>query len=220
MSESHQNKRCKSSAGTVTALYNKMLDEQDKVAQGWLVPLPRSPNVHELLGAYYQRARQRAAAAAPAGDTLDVQGEQLAARLRGFEEMFNVALGRALLYKEERTQLARILEQQRQMRTIADPARLYGVEHLARLLVWLPEFLADVHQELDAQERALVLHIAQDMLSFVAENMRDYWCSSYTHAVSPRTPGGRQAAAAAAAAAASGGGATAAASGEHSQHSR
>ena len=166
-------------------LYGRMVDEQEKVQEGALVPLPRSPSVHELLGAYLQHLSEEQLSA------LGLGAQQVAALLRGTEALFNVALGRVLLYKEERTQLARLLEQQRVVRApVPEPAHVYGAEHLARMLAWLPEFVGDVN-EIDEHARAQILRLAESILVFLAEHLADYWTSSYTRASDTTTSGRR-----------------------------
>ena len=182
------------------ALYGRMVDEQEKVQEGALVPLPRTPSVHDLLGAYLQHLSEEQLGA------LGLGAKQVAALLRGTEALFNVALGRVLLYKEERSQLARLLEQQRVVRApVPEPAHVYGAEHLARMLAWLPEFVADI-SEIDEHEREHILRLAESILVFLAEHLAEYWTSTYTR-TSDSTASGRRA-----------GGGSAAGSGNHHQH--
>lgn len=169
----------------LSALYGRMVDEQEKVQEGQLVPLPRTPSVHDLLGAYLQHLSEEQLG------TLGLGAKQVAALLRGTEVLFNVALGRVLLYKEERTQLARLLEQQRVVRApVPEPAHVYGAEHLARMLAWLPEFVADIN-EVDEHEREHILRLAESILVFLAEHLSEYWTSTYTRASDSTTSGRR-----------------------------
>ena len=171
------------------ALYGRMVDEQEKVQEGALVPLPRTPSVHDLLGAYLQHLSEEQLGA------LGLGAKQVAALLRGTEALFNVTLGRVLLYKEERSQLARLLEQQRVVRApVPEPAHVYGAEHLARMLAWLPEFVGDI-SELDEHEREHILRLAESILVFLAEHLAEYWTTTYTRAPDGTTAPRRGAAA-------------------------
>jgi len=121
------------SSGYVSqSLYNKLSEDQEKMQEGMVISLPRHPVVHEILDMYLKQVNSETV------QTLGINVDQIGAMTRGLEAMFNVALGRTLLYKGERGQYAHQLELRKQMRKEADPALFYGVEHLTRMLFGFP----------------------------------------------------------------------------------
>ena len=169
------------SSGYVSqSLYNKLSEDQEKMQEGMVVPLPRHPVVHEILDMYLKQVNSETV------QTLGINVDQIAAMIRGLEAMFNVALGRTLLYKDERTQYAHQLELRRQMRIGAEPAMFYGAEHLTRMLVWIPEFMIGVN-EMNAPNRELVIKISSNVLAFISSHLHEFWTSSYTRADSNRS---------------------------------
>lgn len=62
----------------------------------------------------------------------------------GLVQLFDAALGSQLLYRAERPRYRALLQSHPDTR----PSQLYGAEHLLRLLVLLPELLAESVQVL------------------------------------------------------------------------
>eukprot|EP00043_Microstomoeca_roanoka_P021471 m.255302 g.255302 ORF g.255302 m.255302 type:complete len:330 (+) comp19338_c0_seq1:213-1202(+) len=103
--------------------------------QRMLVPLPRRPNVHDILEQFVRFEAEDK-------DTSRKQAEK--SFCRNLEILFCVTLGQRLLWSVERPQYAnRYAEQQAlpEEQQLTYFATIYGGEHLLRLIVLLPELL-------------------------------------------------------------------------------
>mmetsp|Transcript_12480 Transcript_12480/g.37494 ORF Transcript_12480/g.37494 Transcript_12480/m.37494 type:complete len:415 (-) Transcript_12480:107-1351(-) len=101
------------------------VDDWEKITdQRLVVPLPRSPCVADVLRRYVEYKESQG---------VDV-GEKngIAHVATGLESYFNDAVGALLLYREEEPQWKAVRKLGR------PPARVYGCEHLLRLLVKMP----------------------------------------------------------------------------------
>ncbi|KAL8397324.1 hypothetical protein RB594_004156 [Gaeumannomyces avenae] len=99
--------------------------------------------------------------------------------MSGLREYFNKALGRILLYKFERTQYLEIREQWESPsegghKCVADT---YGAEHLLRLLVSLPELVAQTN--MDQQSVNRLREEISKFTNWLAKNYAKYFVSEY-----------------------------------------
>ena len=106
----------------------KLLEDWERITrERKLVPLPRSPCISELLEEFLQTKAKRSSHERLYGEVVD-----------GMRSYFNQALSSLLLYKYERKQF-RDLKEEHKAKPLVE---IYGVEHLLRLYVKLPELLA------------------------------------------------------------------------------
>jgi len=91
---------------------------------------------------------------------------------RGIKDYFNQALQVTLLYKLERNQLQSITAKHKDL----SMDQIYGVEHLCRLFVKLPQLLSP--SDLDEDTRRILKLQIEFMLSFVLEK-EEYWSTKY-----------------------------------------
>jgi len=98
---------------------------------------------------------------------------------RGIKDYFNQALQVTLLYKLERSQL-HSLSRSAQFSDLSMD-QIYGVEHLCRLFVKLPQLLSP--NDLDAGTRAILKMQIEFIVEFVLQK-EEYWQTDY---VSPST---------------------------------
>ena len=141
------------------ALKLRMLDDYDAIKkEGRLVPLPRRPNIHEILSLYVRDAFERNANA-EVEDDLAV----------GLKLYFDKALLFTLLYPQEREQAERLLAPGKM------PSAVYGAEHLLRLFWRLPELLPTA--EMPGDQIATLQARLGDVLRFVLANEKRFFCS-------------------------------------------
>eukprot|EP00041_Stephanoeca_diplocostata_P039003 m.1578729 g.1578729 ORF g.1578729 m.1578729 type:complete len:374 (+) comp25313_c0_seq7:287-1408(+) len=132
------------------------------VVEKRLVPLPRKDcSIKRLLQKFMSESA--------------VQGAQVGARAKGVahavEEVFNAALGSVLLYPFERNQYAEMLEAQPR----TPLSEIFGMEHLIRLLVVLPEQL---DLEKIEPENELV-DCLRDFVAFLEANADEHLTEEY-----------------------------------------
>jgi mortality factor 4-like protein 1 len=141
------------------ALKLRMLDDYDAVKkEGRLVPLPRRPNIHEILSLYVRDAFERNANA-EVEDDLAV----------GLKLYFDKALLFTLLYPQEREQAERLLASGKM------PSAIFGAEHLMRLFWRLPELLPTVG--MTSEQVGTLQARLGDVLRFVMANDKRFFCS-------------------------------------------
>ncbi|GIL74243.1 hypothetical protein Vretimale_1991 [Volvox reticuliferus] len=137
-------------------LKKALLDDYDAiVTDARLLPLPRSPCVAEVLRRYCEQATE-------SGSSGAVEAE-VATGLRSY---FDKALMAVLLYRSERPQAMAMLADGRL------PSSVYGIEHLLRLFVKLPDLLAaagagNMNEDMLVQTATAV----QDLMNWVAEHL-------------------------------------------------
>jgi len=132
-------------------LKQQLLDGYDAIVEeGKLVPLPRKPNVEQLLQRYVADAQQHRGSSE--------SEEELALGLRSY---FDKSLQVVLLYRSERAQAHEALGDSRVASCV------YGAEHLIRLFIKLPELLAvAVATE---QQAAGVQAMVQDLMVWMTD---------------------------------------------------
>ncbi|KAK1754616.1 MRG-domain-containing protein [Echria macrotheca] len=119
-----------------------LVDDWENVTKNnQLVPLPHVHPVDEILNDYLAHERPNRE---PGSASMDVLEEIMS----GLREYFDKALGRILLYKFERAQYVELYrEWQKPESKHKSAIDTYGAEHLARLLVSMPELIAQTNMD-------------------------------------------------------------------------
>ncbi|KAI1106486.1 MRG-domain-containing protein [Jackrogersella minutella] len=151
-----------------------LVDDWENVTKNnQLVPLPHPHPVSKILADYaaYETPKR------PAGSShVDILEETLA----GVKEYFDKSLGRILLYRFERAQYADMYRKwmsddpEYQGKTASDT---YGPEHLMRLLVSLPELVAQTNMDQQSVNR-----LREELMKFctwLSKNTAVYFVSHY-----------------------------------------
>ncbi|KAI0594280.1 MRG-domain-containing protein [Biscogniauxia sp. FL1348] len=150
-----------------------LVDDWENITKNMqLVPIPHPKPVTKLLEDYaaYEIPKR------PAGSSqIDILEETLA----GLKEYFDKTLGRILLYRFERVQYADIHK-----KWASDPefqgkvaSDIYGAEHLTRLMVVLPELIAQTNMDQQSVNR-----LREELSKFcvwLSKNTSEYFVSSY-----------------------------------------
>ncbi|KAF2964799.1 hypothetical protein GQX73_g8764 [Xylaria multiplex] len=151
-----------------------LVDDWENVTKNTqLVPLPHPKPVTKILEDYsaYEMPKR------PAGSS---HADILEETLSGLKEYFDKSLGRILLYKFERPQYAEVhkkwnsTDPEFQGKTASD---VYGAEHLCRLIVSLPELLAQTNMDQQSVNR-----LREELAKFstwLSKNATEYFVSSY-----------------------------------------
>ncbi|KAI1275826.1 MRG-domain-containing protein [Xylaria sp. FL0933] len=151
-----------------------LVDDWENVTKNTqLVPLPHSKPVTKILEDYsaYEMPKR------PAGSS---HADILEETLSGLKEYFDKSLGRILLYKFERPQYAEIYKKcnstdpEFQGKTTSD---IYGAEHLCRLIVSLPELIAQTNMDQQSVNR-----LREELAKFctwLSKNSSEYFTNSY-----------------------------------------
>ncbi|KAL1305134.1 hypothetical protein AAFC00_002059 [Neodothiora populina] len=154
-----------------------LVDDWEKVTrENRLVPLPSSAPVTLFLEDY---AASESANRQPGSAENDILEEVIA----GVKEYFNKSLGRILLYRQERPQYQEIYPQlvkgtgELAGKSVAD---VYGVEHLCRLFVSMPDLIA--HTNMDSQAVSRLREELHKMTTWLSKNMAKYLSVEYEHA--------------------------------------
>ncbi|KAL2644598.1 hypothetical protein R1flu_012185 [Riccia fluitans] len=144
-------------------LKKQLVDDWELIQSGKSIKLPRKPCVDEILKSYRELKTKRE------GTDEDSVGEVL----EGLQAYFDRALPAMLLYKQERAQYAEAVSDG----NLGPPSSIYGVEHLLRLFVKLPELLAFINMEEEALNQ--LQQRLQDFLKFLQKNQSTFFLSIY-----------------------------------------
>jgi len=125
-------------------------DWENITQKGLLVQLPRSPSIRDVF-ARFMSERQRKNA------------HPFAQVTEGLSVYFDRALPTILLYRAEREQFEHVKTRLAGKRF----CEVYGVEHLLRLFVRLPQLLA--HADIGEADLALLLQRMQDVFKFIID---------------------------------------------------
>ncbi|KAL2071476.1 hypothetical protein VTL71DRAFT_12711 [Oculimacula yallundae] len=151
-----------------------LVDDWENVTKNnQLVPLPAPYPVNKILDDYLESEMSKRQAGSAAADILD---EVVA----GLKEYFDKTLGRILLYRFERCQYIEVRDGFSKStgvfagKTVGDT---YGAEHLCRLIVTLPELIAQTNMDAQSSNR---LREELTTLSFwIGRNTPKYFASEY-----------------------------------------
>lgn len=150
-----------------------LVDDWENVTKNrQLVPLPHAHPVEEILDAYLAAERPNREDGSASLDFLD---EMIA----GLRTYFDKCLGRLLLYKFERVQYQDFYQQWMAGGECKhkSPVDTYGAEHLARLLVTLPELVSQTNMDQQSVNR-----LREELVKFAnwfSRHSNDYFVSEY-----------------------------------------
>lgn len=151
-----------------------LVDDWENITKNnQLVPLPHSKPVNKILDDYLAHERPHRE---EGSSSMDILEEVVA----GFREYFEKALSRILLYRFERHQFMDLrkmwenAESESATKTVCD---VYGAEHLARLIVSLPELLAQTN--MDQQSVSRLREEIGKFNVWLGRNCENYFVSEY-----------------------------------------
>ncbi|KAJ5054286.1 uncharacterized protein L3040_000564 [Drepanopeziza brunnea f. sp. 'multigermtubi'] len=151
-----------------------LVDDWENVTKNQqLVPIPAQVSVNEILDDYaeYESARRQEGT---------VQGDLLPEVVSGMKQYFRQSLSRILLYRFERIQYTEIRESfvpkdgDSAGRDVGD---VYGAEHLCRLIVALPELIAQTN--MDAQSVNRLREELTKLIIWLGKNIPKYFVKEY-----------------------------------------
>lgn len=151
-----------------------LVDDWENVTKNnQLVPLPSPTPVTKILEDYlaYERPHRQ-----EGSSSMDILEEVIA----GFREYFEKALGGILLYRFERHQyisMRKLWETEPEESTYEGASDVYGAEHLARLIVSLPELLAQTN--MDQQSVSRLREEVGKFTVWLGRNCEKYFASEY-----------------------------------------
>ncbi|CVK87214.1 related to Chromo domain protein Alp13 [Fusarium mangiferae] len=127
-----------------------LVDDWENITKNnQLVPLPHNKPVTKIFEDYLAHERPHRE---EGSSSMDILEEVVA----GFREYFEKALSRILLYRFERHQymdIKKLWENTEANTEITNVCDVYGAEHLARLIVSLPELLAQTNMDQQSVSR-------------------------------------------------------------------
>ncbi|KFA78958.1 hypothetical protein S40288_00647 [Stachybotrys chartarum IBT 40288] len=152
-----------------------LVDDWENITKNnQLVPLPHNKPVTKIFEDYlaYERPHRD-----EGSSSMDILEEVIA----GLREYFEKSLGRILLYRFERHQYMDLrklwdnnTEQDSNIKSVCD---VYGAEHLARLIVSLPELLAQTN--MDQQSVSRLREEIGKFTVWLGRNCEKYFSSAY-----------------------------------------
>ncbi|KAL1520221.1 hypothetical protein AB1Y20_023691 [Prymnesium parvum] len=141
----------------------KLLEDWERITrERKLVPLPRSPSISDFLEEFLQTKAKRSSHERLYGEVVD-----------GVQSYFNQTLGALLLYKYERKQHSDITKEHMSKPLV----EIYGVEHLLRLYVKLPELLNQC--SLQKEHMTVLVSKLVELLKFMQANKAKYFVNEY-----------------------------------------
>ncbi|KAK7707011.1 Esa1p-associated factor [Diaporthe eres] len=147
-----------------------LVDDWEHVTKdSQLVPLPHEQPVAKILNDYLEDEM-------PKREEDSAQVDILKETIAGLREYFDRALGRILLYRFERLQYSELLPQWENEKD-GGPSSVYGGEHLCRLLVSLPELLAQTN--MDQQSVSRLREELTKFTNWLSKNGQKYFVREY-----------------------------------------
>lgn len=148
-----------------------LVDDWENVTKNQqLVPLPHRVPVEIVLDDYLEFERPHRE---PGSASHDILEETVA----GLREYFDKCLGRILLYRFERPQYIEMHQIWESGGPHKSPIDTYGVEHLCRLLVSLPELISQTN--MDQQSVNRLRDELTKFTTWLSKNMVKYFVSEY-----------------------------------------
>ncbi|PCH34732.1 MRG-domain-containing protein [Wolfiporia cocos MD-104 SS10] len=157
-----------------------LVDDWEAVTKNnQLVPLPRSPNVVELLEQFKNYVLTEHPPQLKDPVTL------LPTIVAGLQTYFDRALGANLLYRFERPKYAEIRKEYVTGPTVVvgqekEMSAIYGAEHLLRMLVSLPQMVAS--SSMDSESAGLVRDYANELMVWMARERHRIFIPEYESA--------------------------------------
>ncbi|KAK5102414.1 Esa1p-associated factor [Exophiala xenobiotica] len=160
-------------------LKNLLVDDWENITKtGLLVPLPSKAPANFIIDTYFQEEKQHR--------SLGPECEILEEFCSGMKVYFERALAKILLYRAERAQLSEVRKwwesgqnKDWEGRGVGD---CYGGEHLARLLVNMPELIAQTNMDVQSVQR-----LKEELTKFtvwLSRNSEKYFVAKYEKAES------------------------------------
>lgn len=136
-----------------------------------LVPLPRKPNVHQIIQTYlaFKKTKVREGEANDDKEYKNVEGIMV-----GVQSYFDRALSSILLYRMERRQYQEVRQQEKED---VPMSQIYGAEHLIRLFVRLPVLLASAH--ISPRGLTQIQARLNDFLKYIQKNSAAWLVTDY-----------------------------------------
>ncbi|KAI4201512.1 MAG: hypothetical protein LQ346_002148 [Caloplaca aetnensis] len=152
-----------------------LVDDWEEVTKNLaLVPLPAQKPVSMILRDYVEEEKPKRF---PGSADMDLLEEVVA----GMKEYFDVALGRMLLYRFERQQYLDVRkawgEQKGEWKDKTGPGDTYGAEHLCRMIVNMPEIIAQTN--MDGQSVNRLREEMTKFLHWLNKNTKTYFLAKY-----------------------------------------
>ncbi|KAF4637748.1 hypothetical protein G7Y89_g325 [Cudoniella acicularis] len=151
-----------------------LVDDWENVTKNQqLVPLPSAHPVNSILDDYFEYEKPRRQLGSAHADIL----EEVVA---GLKDYFEKCLGRILLYRFERAQYTEVREAWMSSKgelSGKGPGDTYGAEHLCRLLVSLPELIAQTN--MDTQSVTRLREELSKMSNWLGRNAEKYFIKEY-----------------------------------------
>jgi len=154
-----------------TKLQKRLVNDKRLIFSKCLVPLPREPNVAQILDEYKKTLSKE-----EEQEQQEHDGESEVEVIDGITKYFDAALGSLLLYRFERLQYAEALKSYPDKRL----SEIYGAEHLLRLFVRLPELLAEAG--IDEEGRQYMKEKVEAILEYINENRKTMLLKEYQDA--------------------------------------
>ncbi|KKA29345.1 hypothetical protein TD95_001934 [Thielaviopsis punctulata] len=150
----------------------RLVDDWELVTKSnMLVPVPHAHPVGVILKEYLEAEKARRV---PESASWDILHEVVA----GLREYFEKALGKILLYRFERPQYHDMIALwEKGTDDLTGPCDTYGVEHLVRLLVSLPELVAQTN--MDQQSVARLREELSKFSLWLARHAQKYFAPDY-----------------------------------------
>lgn len=147
-----------------SALKRQLVDDWEFITKEQkLVPLPREPTVSGVLSAWLHSKSRRGIADKASREVAD-----------GLRDYFDAALGTMLLYKFERNQYNTVIHKSK---TEIKPSKVYGAEHLLRLLIKFPTLLDKA--DIEPSKLALITEKVNEFAKFLHKNGRIVFLPEY-----------------------------------------
>ncbi|GJJ75256.1 mortality factor 4-like protein 1 [Entomortierella parvispora] len=149
------------------SLKAQLVDDWENITKNQqLVPLPRTPNVVQILEMYRESKKDKKAK----------NDEVFQEVLAGIKTYFDKCLGNMLLYRFERQQYVDV----RKKNVGKEDSEIYGGEHLLRLFVQFPMLIA--HTQMDQDSINALRENLVSMLKWMQKNHKELLLSEYENA--------------------------------------
>ncbi|KAL8718468.1 MAG: hypothetical protein Q9225_004399 [Loekoesia sp. 1 TL-2023] len=152
-----------------------LVDDWEEVTKNLaLVPLPAPKPANTIIDEYFEEEKEKRF---PGSADMDLLEEVVA----GMKEYFDLALGRMLLYRFERQQFLEVRKSwadgKGEWKGKSCVGDTYGAEHLCRMIVSLPEIVAQTN--MDGQSVNRLREEMTKFLHWLSKNTRTYFTADY-----------------------------------------
>ncbi|EGZ08813.1 hypothetical protein PHYSODRAFT_347945 [Phytophthora sojae] len=155
------------------SLKKQLVEDWKNVTQAphKLVPLPRKPNVSQIIKTYleFKKSKVHEGEASEEKEYKNIEGI-----MQGVQSYFDRALSSILLYRMERRQYQELRQNQSEEVPLS---QIYGAEHLIRLFVRLPVLLAG--SNIAPRELHQIQARLNDFLKFIQKNSAAWFVTEY-----------------------------------------